>query len=1060
MDKRFNPDYIDPAENIKEYYEEINMDIEFRRSLLMQTADIVASRRRIPMLRLSISFSVIIAAIFIACAMLQHLQTKVENTVEIKPPINIHSLPNKLKTVTSRAVKQTINIAPNIKLVETGNKSSAKTTRHAKTFAAVPKITAHDRRHTLAQTASIISNDPIAVLLSGSLYVSNKNGHRLNIGDRFPAGSVIKTNDHVNASLLLRQGSELQIAPNTRLAFISAHEIQLQSGRFYCVNRNKEISQIKTPAGNIRLLGTTVDTNVLKKNMVAVTVVEGTVRLSNHLGDALVDTGKRSILSTKEKPKSGTVINTFAETNWYQGKGDYESNSGEIAYFVMPNKLITEVWVVKSDGTNAHRVSTLIGSGFNLGPWISNGNISAEIFSLIWGLPNETTRSADTNNGQPLVDEQKYLIDVNTGKTTTIGIPGSNDPLYSIFSPDLQKVAFCGSYYPNGRADYKSAEGGIWLFDRSSSKVRQLLKGWIKTAPAWSPDNKEIAVSTSEGYTNIHHLVIVNIETGTINDLGINGAGACFSPDGKQLAYCGNFKGKGIWMKGVPDDGQIYVINPTSRNKPVRVSRDNEEAYNPLWSPDGSKLLYVTSDNRICVTNADGTGTKDIYSGKGDMLWNIAWHESGNMIFLTTQNNHGDQHHFKLKTDGLSSLEPIVTSGSKRILTSEVAKQTKAASNEIKEAIYQYALANIYQFDGNIDAMRKCAQQSASIFANLVWKYPLSGLNVEDVMRYHDSALKLIATSNDKLLTDTCRYRLACLGQAMAVGAADHHKFPSDITTGLKWSLYQGWGYNWLFSNDVNHVMELSNCPGTSAHPGVPYIYCGPTDGSEPKQGEVIVQCPLHPDEKVVWGNQAKYLLHFPVARNAAPGTCLPLTDKSDLPYQFENVGDKPLDITYHAINDTYEIKGKAKLLPLAKVYTDETIKLVDTDEGGFTRSVDAIGQPDWGSLTGDDLSKAKEQLEFCRAVAMYEAKQPITNWKHIFDGEPGTLLYSGDPNGSCGAYGSYLRFDIIGPGPVELYQLKPSGRFYVKGRIQVIQTGKICKNGFLDKEGNVLSTE
>jgi hypothetical protein len=101
--------------------------------------------------------------------------------------------------------------------------------------------------------------------------------------------------------------------------------------------------------------------------------------------------------------------------------------------------------------------------------------------------------------------------------------------------------------------------------------------------------------------------------------------------------------------------------------------------------------------------------------------------------------------------------------------------------------------------------------------------------------------------------------------------------------------------------------------------------------------------------------------------------------------------------------------------------------------------------------------------LDYCRAVAQTEAKLPVTGWNGpVIDGEPAMMLYSGDEKfgGSWGAFGTDLRFEYVGPGNVKMYQLEPSGRFEVLGTVRVVQNGEICKNGVIDRDGKVTSTE
>ena len=102
----------------------------------------------------------------------------------------------------------------------------------------------------------------------------------------------------------------------------------------------------------------------------AVTVVDGKVRLSNSLGNAILESGKRSLLVASRPPEEGASVDTALETAWYDGRGKVVSDSGEIAYDVYrPGSRVVEIWAMNSDGTGKHRIKSFIGKGGSCG-WL------------------------------------------------------------------------------------------------------------------------------------------------------------------------------------------------------------------------------------------------------------------------------------------------------------------------------------------------------------------------------------------------------------------------------------------------------------------------------------------------------------------------------------------------------------------------------------------------------------------------------------------------------------------------------------------------------------------
>jgi hypothetical protein len=95
---------------------------------------------------------------------------------------------------------------------------------------------------------------------------------------------------------------------------VSGREARLVHGELYCRSRGGEIAGIATPAGAVQLLGTIVDAATTKARRVAVTVLKGSVRLSNDRGTAVVHEGERGFLIAERTPEPGAAMDTSAVT--------------------------------------------------------------------------------------------------------------------------------------------------------------------------------------------------------------------------------------------------------------------------------------------------------------------------------------------------------------------------------------------------------------------------------------------------------------------------------------------------------------------------------------------------------------------------------------------------------------------------------------------------------------------------------------------------------------------------------------------------------------------------
>ena len=111
--------------------------------------------------------------------------------------------------------------------------------------------------------------------------------------------------------------------------------------------------------------------------------------------------------------------------------------------------------------------------------------------------------------------------------------------------------------------------------------------------PRWSPDGTAISYTDGEGYLRVHEL-------STDRDRQVcDRAGVLhhsWSPDGRWMAFS-------VTVLGHREE--IYVV-PSSGGEPANVSRHPNDDFQPLWSPEGRRLLYAsrTDDGRYSIRQA------------------------------------------------------------------------------------------------------------------------------------------------------------------------------------------------------------------------------------------------------------------------------------------------------------------------------------------------------------------------------------------------------------------------------------------------------------------------
>jgi eukaryotic-like serine/threonine-protein kinase len=190
-----------------------------------------------------------------------------------------------------------------------------------------------------------------------------------------------------------------------------------------------------------------------------------------------------------------------------------------------------------------------------------------------------------------------YLQRVGGGNPVNLTLDSPADDTQPAFSPDGQQIAF--------RSEREG--GGLFIMGATGESVRRLTDFGFN--PAWSPDGREIAFAT-EGVSGPlvrkldSQLWVVDVETGKARLLGKDDAvQPSWSSHGKRIAY---------W--GVPGDSarRILWTIPAAGGEPVQLTRDEHVNWNPVWSPDG-RYLYFISDRsgsmnlwRVMVDEASG----------------------------------------------------------------------------------------------------------------------------------------------------------------------------------------------------------------------------------------------------------------------------------------------------------------------------------------------------------------------------------------------------------------------------------------------------------------------
>jgi serine/threonine protein kinase/Tol biopolymer transport system component len=235
------------------------------------------------------------------------------------------------------------------------------------------------------------------------------------------------------------------------------------------------------------------------------------------------------------------------------------------------------------------------------------------------------------------------------------------------FSPDGKQIAF--------RSERDG--GGLFVMGATGESPRRLTSGFGYN-PAWSPDGREIVYAT-EGVldplrrsTAISGLWRVRVSDGfrTLVTKG-DAVQPSWSPHGKRIAY---------W--GIPEQSTRRVIwtLPVEGGAPVPAVDDGFINWNPIWSPDGRYLYYVSDRDgtvnlwRVRIDEGSGRVSGDPEPLRTPSSWSgmISISKDGRHIVYAARDNRSNVEQIPFDpVEGMMTEAPRpVTSGSSRLVRS------------------------------------------------------------------------------------------------------------------------------------------------------------------------------------------------------------------------------------------------------------------------------------------------------------------------------------------------------------------------------------------------------
>ncbi len=252
---------------------------------------------------------------------------------------------------------------------------------------------------------------------------------------------------------------------------------------------------------------------------------------------------------------------------------------GKIAF--VRNGANSEIFSMNPNGTN--QVNLTNNSAFDSQPnWSPDGAKIVFVSNRASGGTNEI-----------------YTMNANGSSPTRLTNNSVNDETPA-FSPDGAKIAFARS-------------GQLFVMNADGTNVVQVTANASpgdKLHPSWSPDGTQLVFSRNLGFGNIGIAVIssaCNNCTAGIrvlnNGLPTDNFEPVWAIDG-TIAFSND-------QVDFADHSQphTYLLDEYEFSVPPRrlVNFDTPYFFTPAWSPDGTKLVYLSSSAGLSTINADGT---------------------------------------------------------------------------------------------------------------------------------------------------------------------------------------------------------------------------------------------------------------------------------------------------------------------------------------------------------------------------------------------------------------------------------------------------------------------
>ena len=195
-----------------------------------------------------------------------------------------------------------------------------------------------------------------------------------------------------------------------------------------------------------------------------------------------------------------------------------------------------------------------------------------------------------------------YALDVATGRLRRLTRTDQHES-GPAWSPDGKRIAYTANHGGSELDVYTMRVDG-------SDVVRVTETSGPDQDPTWLPDGRLAYQSVRDGIGSIY----VDDERVLVET-----ASAEWAPSGKAIVYAAAHQfGSDVWLTDAKA-GERWNL----------TSRLHEDAYNPRWSPDGTRIAFATEE-AVYVMRADGHGLRRLVTQPHDFA--LSWSPDGTRV--------------------------------------------------------------------------------------------------------------------------------------------------------------------------------------------------------------------------------------------------------------------------------------------------------------------------------------------------------------------------------------------------------------------------------------------